>query len=206
MKEFENTFLEKSIGTIEQIPKKTLTEIAISGKSNVGKSSLINAIISKPIAYTSKNAGKTILINFYRSKNFRLVDVPGYGFNIRSKDEKNRFNKLADDYFNLFRTDLVMHLVDFRHNLQENDSQMIKFLSEMKTKFCIVFTKIDKVPNNKYEQFFLNLKSQIDIVSTDYIQIFGVSSKTKKNINKLCSFIISAKWSVYKGIGAGIFG
>lgn len=193
MKEFENTFLEKSIGEIEQIPEKTLTEIAISGKSNVGKSSLINAIISKPIAYTSKNAGKTILINFYRSKNFRIVDVPGYGFNIRSKDEKNRFNKLTDDYFNLLRSDLVVHLVDFRHDLQDNDLQMIKFLSEMKIKFCIVFTKIDKVSNNKYEQFFLNLKSQIDIVSTDYIQIFGVSSKTKKNINKLCSFIISAK-------------
>lgn len=196
MKEFESMLLEKSIGKIDQIPEKTIPEIVLSGKSNVGKSSLINAIISKKIAYTSKNAGKTILINFYRSKKLRIVDVPGYGFSIRSRSEKSRFNNLTDQYFNLFRSDLVVQLIDFRHDLQENDLQMIKFLSDMKIKFCIVFTKIDKVADGKYEQFFLNLKSQIDIISTNYVKILGVSSKTNKNINELRSFIISAACEV----------
>ena len=196
MKEFENMSLEKSIGKINQIPEKTLPEIVLSGKSNVGKSSLINAIISKKIAYTSKNAGKTILINFYRSKKLRIVDVPGYGFSIRSRSEKSRFNSLTDQYFNLFRSDLVVQLIDFRHDLQDNDLQMIKFLSDMKIRFCIVFTKIDKIADSKYEQFFLNLKSQVDIISTDYIKIFGVSSKTNKNINELRSFIISTACEV----------
>jgi len=191
MKEFENLILEKSIGKIDQIPAKTLPEIVLSGKSNVGKSSLINAIISKKSAYTSKRAGKTILINFYKSKSLRLVDVPGYGFNLRSLKEKIRFNKLTDDYFNLFRSDLVIQLIDFRHDLQENDSQMIKYLSDTGTKFCIVFTKIDKIADSKYDQFFLNLKSQIDKISTDYTDIFGVSSKMNKNINKIRGIIIS---------------
>ena len=192
MKEFENMSLETSIGKINQIPEKTIPEVVLSGKSNVGKSSLINAIISKKIAYTSKNAGKTILINFYKSKKFRIVDVPGYGFSIRSRSEKLRFNNLTDEYFNLFRSDLVIQLIDSRHNLQENDSQMIRFLSDLKIKFGIVLTKIDKIPDSKYEGSFLKLKSQIDTISTDYIKIFGVSSKTNKNINMLRSFIINS--------------
>ena len=192
MKEFENMSLETSIGKINQIPEKTIPEVVLSGKSNVGKSSLINAIISKKIAYTSKNAGKTILINFYKSKKFRIVDVPGYGFSIRSRSEKLRFNNLTDEYFNLFRSDLVIQLIDSRHDLQENDSQMIRFLSDLKIKFGIVLTKIDKIPDSKYEESFLKLKSQIDTISTDYIKIFGVSSKTNKNINMLRSFIINS--------------
>ena len=158
MKEFENMSLETSIGKINQIPEKTIPEVVLSGKSNVGKSSLINAIISKKIAYTSKNAGKTILINFYKSKKFRIVDVPGYGFSIRSRSEKLRFNNLTDEYFNLFRSDLVIQLIDSRHDLQENDSQMIRFLSDLKIKFGIVLTKIDKIPDSKYEGSFLKLK------------------------------------------------
>ena len=191
MKEFNNIFLEKSIGIIEQIPKKTVPEIVLSGRSNVGKSSLINSIISKKIAYTSKNAGKTNLINFYKASDFRIVDVPGYGFSNRDRSEKARFNKLTDDYFNLFRADLVIQLIDFRHDLQENDSQMIKFLSDMKIKFCVVFTKIDKIASNKHEQFFLNLRSQIDRISTEYVDILGVSSKNGENVKKLCSLILS---------------
>lgn len=193
MKEFENVFLEKSIGNIEQIPEKTIPEVVFSGKSNVGKSSLINAIVSKKLAYTSKTAGKTSLINFYKSKNLRIVDVPGYGFTSKSKNEKIRFNKLTDDYFNLFRSDLVIQLIDFRHKLQDNDSQMIKFLSETKLKFCIVFTKIDKEPNSRYEQIFLNLQSEIDRISKDYWRILGVSSKTKENITEVRSLILSIK-------------
>lgn len=190
MKEFENIFLEKSIGEINQIPFKNLPEIPFAGKSNVGKSSLINSIVSKKMAYTSKNAGKTDLINFYRAKSFRIVDIPGYGFSLRSKDEKTRFNKLADDYFRLKRSNFVLQLIDSRHNLQENDKQMINFLSEMKIKFYIILTKIDKLSNNQYKHFYLNLKSQIDTISQNYSEIIGVSAKTGININKIRNLII----------------
>lgn len=192
MKKFDNFFLEKSIGKIEQIPKKSLPEIVFAGKSNVGKSSLINAIISKRIAYTSKTAGKTILLNFYKEKDFRLVDVPGYGFSVRSKKEKFRFNKLTDDYFKLNRADCVFQLIDFRHDLQDNDSDMINFLSKMEINFHVIFTKIDKIPKVQREQQYLNLKSKIDKISDRYIEILCVSSKTGENINKLRSLIISS--------------
>ena len=191
MKEFENIFLEKSIAEINQIPKKTLPEIAISGKSNVGKSSLINSIISKKIAYTSKNAGKTVLINFYKAKNFRIIDIPGYGFSSRSQQEKTRFNKLADNYFRIKRPDCVLQLIDSRHDLQNNDKQMIKFLSEFKLKFYLIFTKIDKLSSSQYEHFCLNLKKQIDIISPSYSGIIPVSSKNNLNINKIRILIIS---------------
>ena len=190
-KEFENIFLEKSIGEINQIPAKTLTEIALSGRSNVGKSSLLNSIISKKIAYTSKNAGKTILINFYKAKNFRIADVPGYGFSLKSRNEKTRFNKLTDEYFNSKRPDCVLQLIDSRHDLHDNDKQMINFLSETKIKFYIILTKVDKLSNSQYEQFYLNLKSQISIISQNYSEIIGVSAKTGLNINKIRSLIIS---------------
>lgn len=190
MKEFENIFLEKSIGEINQIPFKNLPEVSFAGKSNVGKSSLINSIVSKKIAYTSKNAGKTDLINFYRAKNFRIVDIPGYGFSLRSKDEKTRFNKLADDYFRLKRSDIVLQLIDSRHDLQENDRQMISFLSEMKIKFYVILTKIDKLSSSQFKHFYLNLKSQIDAISQNYSEIIGVSVKTGVNINKIRNLII----------------
>lgn len=190
MKEFENVFLEKSVGEITQIPKKTMPEIVFSGKSNVGKSSLINSIISKQMAYTSKNAGKTVLLNFYRAKKFRIIDVPGYGFNLKSKKDNSRFNKLADDYFNMKRADCVFQLVDSRHNLQDNDKQMICFLSDMKIKFYIILTKIDKLSFSKYKYFCLNLKKQIDIISQNHSGIIESSVKTGENIKKIRHLII----------------
>lgn len=186
-----DVFLEKSIGSINQIPKKTSKEIVLSGKSNVGKSSLINSIISKKIAYTSKRAGKTVLINFYSGKNFKIVDVPGYGFSRRSEQEKERFNKLTDDYFHLKRCDLVFHLIDSRNYLQENDAQMINFLSVNDIKFFVLLTKVDKMSNAKREQCIVRLKSQIDEISNNYEEIIPVSSKTGVNIKKIRGIILS---------------
>ncbi|MCL2311456.1 MAG: ribosome biogenesis GTP-binding protein YihA/YsxC [Firmicutes bacterium] len=188
---FKISFLEKSIGQINQILNKTLPEVVLSGRSNVGKSSLLNAVFSKKIAYTSKSAGKTILINFYNVKKFRFVDVPGYGFSGRAKSEKERFNVLTDKYFKLSRADLVLQLIDFRHSLHDSDIQMILYLSEKKIKFFIIFTKIDKIKSDSYEEKFSYLKSQIDKISRDYMDILGISSKKGRNIKKLKSLIVS---------------
>ena len=186
-----NISFEKSIGTIDQIPLKTTKEIVLSGKSNVGKSSLINAIISKKIAYTSKTAGKTTLINFYSCKKFKIVDVPGYGFSRRSKDEKMRFNSLTDNYFKLKRYDLAFHLIDSRNKLQENDAQMIDFLSENGIEFYVLLTKIDKMSKSKCKECTFELKSQIDDISKSYKEIIPVSSKTGENISKVRNIIMS---------------
>lgn len=193
MSEFD-VFLEKSIGNINQIPKKTSKEIVLSGKSNVGKSSLINSIISKKIAYTSKRAGKTVLINFYSGKNFKIVDVPGYGFSRRSEQEKERFNKLTDDYFRLKRCDLVFHLIDSRNDLQENDAQMINFLSVNDIKFFVILTKVDKMSNTKCEQCIVRLKSRIDEISNSYEEIIPISSKTGVNIKKIRGIVLSVAY------------
>ena len=109
---------------------------------------------------------------------------------MRSKDEKTRFNKLADDYFRLKRSDIVLQLIDSRHDLQENDRQMISFLSEMKIKFYVILTKIDKLSSSQFKHFYLNLKSQIDAISQNYSEIIGVSVKTGVNINKIRNLII----------------
>lgn len=190
MSEFNISF-EKSVGISNQLPKKTIPEIVLSGKSNVGKSSLINAIISKKIAYTSKIAGKTILINFYKCTKFRLVDVPGYGFSNRSREEQFRFNKLTDEYFMEKRADLVLHLIDSRNNLQENDAQMIRFLSDNDIKFYIIFTKIDKLSKSACEKQILNLRSQIDKISDKCTDFISISSKRGDNINKIRGLILS---------------
>lgn len=190
MSEFNISF-EKSVGISNQLPKKTTPEIVLSGKSNVGKSSLINAIISKKIAYTSKTAGKTILINFYKCKKFRLVDVPGYGFSNRSREEQSRFNKLTDEYFREKRANLVLHLIDSRNNLQENDAQMIQFLSDNDIKFYIIFTKIDKLSKSACEKQILNLQSQIDKISDKCTDFISISSKRGDNINKIRGLILS---------------
>ena len=190
MNEFNISF-EKSVGIIDQLPAKTIPEIVLSGKSNVGKSSLINAIISKKIAYTSKTAGKTTLINFYKSEKLRIVDVPGYGFNNRSKQEQHRFNKLTDEYFKKNRSNLVIHLIDSRNDLQENDAIMIKFLSDNDIKFCVVSTKIDKLSKTVCEKQTLNLRSQVDKISEKYIDFIPISSKKGENINKIKRLILS---------------
>ena len=190
MSEFNISF-EKSVGTSDQLPAKTVPEIVLSGKSNVGKSSLINAIISKKIAYTSKTAGKTILINFYKCKKFRILDVPGYGFSNRSREEQSRFNSLTDEYFREKRADFVLHLIDSRNDLQENDAQMVQFLSDNNIKFCIIFTKIDKLSQSACEKQILNLRSQIDRISDKCIDFIPISSKKGDNINKVRGLILS---------------
>ena len=134
---------------------------------------------------------KTTLINFYSGKNFKIVDVPGYGFNRCSEKEKRRFNKLTDDYFNLKRCDLVFHLIDSRNDLQENDSQMIDFLSINNIKFYILLTKVDKMPNFRREHCTQRLKLQINEITSKYEEIILVSSKTGVNLKKIRGIILS---------------
>ncbi len=136
-----------SYGSFKQIPKSTKTEIAFAGRSNVGKSSLINKIFNrKALARVSAVPGKTATINFYSLEDVFFVDLPGYGYAKVSKSEKERWGELIEGYLNDDRRlALVFQLVDFRHPPTKDDIMMINFLIDSGLPFAVVLTKADKL-------------------------------------------------------------
>lgn len=122
-------------------------EVAFAGRSNVGKSSLLNRLFNRKIAYVSKNPGKTRSINFYLvNSEFYFVDLPGYGYAKVSKAERIHWKKLVEDYFeNRWSLQMVFLLVDGRIPPQENDLMMVEWLKELRIPFTILLTKMDKV-------------------------------------------------------------
>ncbi len=138
---------EFSAGNAEQLPMSTLPEIAISGHSNVGKSSLINRILQrKSLARTSATPGKTATINFYRLDSLRLVDLPGYGYAKVSQAEKSRWSDLINGYFSQERDmRLVIQLIDIRHKPTKDDYMMLDYLVDNGIPFIVVLTKSDKL-------------------------------------------------------------
>lgn len=136
-----------SYGSFKQIPKSTRTEIAFAGRSNVGKSSLINKIFNrKALARVSAVPGKTATINFYSLEGVFFVDLPGYGYAKVSKSEKERWGELIEGYLNDDRRlALVFQLVDFRHPPTKDDIMMINFLIDSGLPFVVVLTKADKL-------------------------------------------------------------
>ena len=129
-------------------PEKALPEIAVAGKSNVGKSSLINSLCRrKALAKTSATPGKTRLINlFLLNDAFHLVDLPGYGFAKVDKNEKLRWGQMMEGYFReTDRLRLTLHLVDIRHEPTQDDLQMNAFLRSSGLPFLVVATKADKI-------------------------------------------------------------
>ena len=145
---------EKSYGTFEQLPESTLPEYVFSGRSNVGKSSLINAVLNRrALARVSGKPGKTITINFFRGDNFRLVDLPGYGYAKRSKAEQQRWGDMIQGYFTSDRNiRLVLQLIDMRHKPSQDDFQMLQFLRDTNTPFIIVLTKCDKLNKTDFQK------------------------------------------------------
>ena len=160
---FDNVTYEASYGTFKQLPKSTQPEVCFSGRSNVGKSSLINKILNrKQLARVSSQPGKTITINFYDvdGKLF-LVDLPGYGFAKRKPEEREIWSRLTDGYFtdnkNADRIRLVIQLIDSRVGPTADDEMMLNYLSETETPFIVVATKSDKLnatERKKAEELF----------------------------------------------------
>ena len=151
MKDLSAEFMISS-DTYQKCPKPDKPEIAFIGRSNVGKSSLINMLCNhKNLAKTSGTPGKTQLINhFLVDKKWYLVDLPGYGYAKISKKKRENMNKMIYSYLqnrvNLF---CVMVLIDSRHEPQKNDMELITWLGEKQIPFVLVFTKADKLSTNK---------------------------------------------------------
>ena len=187
-----NSVFEKSSKTIDQCPESKLPEYALVGRSNVGKSSLINSLLNnKKIAKTSSTPGKTILINHFKiNNNFYLVDLPGYGYATLSKKVKEDINKTHKSYFKLRKQLLYTFLlIDIRHDLQKIDIEFMEFLNDNLCPFIIIFTKSDKLKTSQIESQINNLKKQLSVYWDELPEIHVTSSKDKSGIDKIFNFI-----------------
>lgn len=145
--------------TRAQLPPSDVPEIALVGRSNVGKSTLINALLgrtSKKVAHVSSTPGKTRSLNFFRitptdgGHQFCLVDLPGYGYAARGRDERDRWRDLVGGYFSSGRSiSFVTHLMDFRHGPLAADVELMEWLERFDLPCLVVFSKGDKVPRGR---------------------------------------------------------
>lgn len=144
---FNSAEFYRSYGEYSQLPPPEKLEIAFAGRSNVGKSSLLNKVFNrKNLARVSAVPGKTATINFYALENIYLVDLPGYGYAKVAKSDKVRWSGLIEGYLHDKRDlGLIFQLIDYRHPPTKDDLQMIDFLIESELPFVIVFTKADKL-------------------------------------------------------------
>ncbi len=174
----------------DQIPQILYPEIAIVGRSNVGKSSLINAMFdNKKLARVSSKPGKTASINFYLvNDTFLLVDLPGYGYAKRSAEERKKWKYLVDSYVtereNLC---LFLHLVDFRHGFLDGDLRLREWILSLQVPVQVVFTKVDKVPKAKRKVLYEKYINSNELLSIKPPIL--TSAVTKEGIDKLWEFI-----------------
>lgn len=149
---FNKAEFEKAFGLSTQLPIADKPEITFAGRSNVGKSSLLNKLFNrKNLARVSSVPGKTVTVNFYNVDGERFVDLPGYGYAKIPKAEKQRFAELMEGYFQSGRDiRLVVQLIDMRHKPTADDMAMISFLKQFEIPFAVVLTKSDKLKKKEY--------------------------------------------------------
>ena len=166
-------------------PQDEIPEVALAGRSNVGKSSFINTLLNrKNLARTSGKPGKTQLLNFFNiDDKLRLVDVPGYGYARVSKKEREKWGRMIEEYLTS-RENLkaVVSLVDFRHEPSADDVQMYEFLKYYEIPVILVATKADKIPRGKWNKHESIIKKKLDFYSSDVFIVF--SSVTKEGLEK----------------------
>ena len=166
---YQNVKLVMSAGFPEQFPKDGLPQIAFSGRSNVGKSSLINALLGrKSLARVSGQPGKTITANFYNiDRQYYLVDLPGYGFARRPDAEREKWSTLMGAYFdNNPNLRLVVQLIDLKVGPTKDDDRMLSWLYETRTPYIIAATKADKLN-------VTDRKKNLDLLSEDQMILEG---------------------------------
>lgn len=175
---FHHVQFETSFGTLRQLGPSDLPEIVFAGRSNVGKSSMINKLFNrKNLARVSAVPGKTATINFFRLENLRFVDLPGYGYAKVAKSEKERWSELIGGYFALDRdVALVFSLIDMRHPPTKDDIQMVDFLIDHEFPFICVLTKADKLSKRQREERLAAIREELPC--GDQITFLPFSSQT----------------------------
>lgn len=190
--EVKNSEFVISAPLVSMCPKDTKPEYAFIGRSNVGKSSLINMLCNnKNLAKTSSTPGKTLLINhFIINKEWYLVDLPGYGFAKRSKTEIAKLDKMIRGYI-LQRQQLVnvFVLVDVRHEAQKIDLEFINWLGESSVPFAIVFTKADKLPVTKMRSNVAAYKKKLLETWDELPPLFITSAEKKQGREEVLGYI-----------------
>lgn len=187
---FHNAEFTAAYGTSKQLPKANLPEIAVCGRSNVGKSSLLNKLMfRKNLAKVSSKPGKTATVNFYTiDKKISLVDLPGYGYAATAKSELARWSELIDGYFDQDRPfSMVLSLVDIRHEATKLDIAMMSYLLSRELPFAVVLTKADKLSNNQQQKMTSVIRKQLDLPK--HVQILKTSSEKNLGIEELRRFI-----------------
>jgi GTP-binding protein len=187
---------------VDKCPKEILPEYAFIGRSNVGKSSLINMLTNhKNLAKTSGRPGKTQLINHFKiNNNWFLVDLPGYGFAKVSKKTKSVFQAFITDYFEL-REQLVCAfvLIDIRHEAQMIDIEFMSYMGESEIPFCIVFTKADKISKLKVAAHVAAYQKQMFANNWAEMPHYFVTSATEHTgKEELLSYIDEVNAEVFK--------
>ncbi len=181
----ESAVFEMSAALSSQLPLSTLPEIVFSGRSNVGKSSLINRLLNrKSLARVSATPGKTATINFYRLDTMRLVDLPGYGYAKVANDEKQRWAKLIEGYFESNRDlRLVVQLIDIRHTPSADDFRMLDYMTECEIPFIIILTKADKLKKTARKNRVTEIKKEL--ADFDGVKLITFSSETGEGVEGL---------------------
>lgn len=183
---FSKAEFKAAYGTFKQIPPPEKIEIAFAGRSNVGKSSLINRLFGRRnLARVSSQPGKTATINFYELENVYFADLPGYGYAKVSKSEKERWSGLIGGYLSDGRRDLalVFQLVDMRHPPTKDDLQMIDYLVENELPFVVVLTKADKLNKTERSKRLEALKTELPYY--DELTVIPFSAVTDEGVDRL---------------------
>ncbi|MBD5431587.1 ribosome biogenesis GTP-binding protein YihA/YsxC [Lactobacillus agrestimuris] len=177
----------------DQFPKDDFSEIALAGRSNVGKSSLINTLLKrKNLARTSSQPGKTQTLNFYRvNDSFYLVDVPGYGYAKVSQKKRQEFGEMIQDYLET-RENLkgLIILIDSRHEPTKDDIAMYEYAQYLNLPILVVATKMDKIKKSQTNKVMNNLKKNLDL-SYENVDVLTFSSVSKLHVNELGDWIES---------------
>lgn len=187
---FNNAFFEKAFGTAAQLENSNLPEFCFSGRSNVGKSSLINKLVNrKSLARVSGKPGKTVTVNFYRADSIRIVDLPGYGYAKVPFAERDRWSDLMEGYFKSGRDiRMVFALIDMRHPPSDHDIAMLDFLYQMDMPYTIVMTKSDKLNRTEYAERMENISKELG----DYgvgVEIIPFSAQNGEGVERLKAII-----------------
>ena len=185
---FDKIDFTAAYGTSRQLPPSNVPEIVFSGRSNVGKSSLMNKVFNrKSLARVSSMPGKTITVNFFKGDGVYFVDLPGYGYAKREFSEKKRWAELMEGYFQSGRNiKLVVQLIDMRHAPSQDDMTMLNFLKESGLPFVIALTKCDKLNKTETEKRREELKQELadysEIQKTEFSAVKGTGVEEIKAV------------------------
>lgn len=196
MLQIKKAEVSATVANPDQYPPELLVDIVLAGRSNVGKSSLVNRIINrKNLARTSSSPGKTRTLNFYGiNDSWYFVDLPGYGYAKVSHTERNAFKKMVDGYFATQRNRVVWQIVDLRHAPSVQDLQMNEYIKAMGLPYLVVATKADKLSKNQQAKNAALIKRELGVADDAFITFSAPSGLHKEFLMEIIeSYLIVAE-------------